>query len=67
MHCRRQRYLRPALSLPENDKVSDRVRSHAVQNILVNFCLLVQALHHLPLQEVLVPEVTFPQYSVQDN
>lgn len=67
MHFRRQRYQRTALSLPENNKVSDGVRSHGVQHILVNFCLLVQALHHLPLQEVLVPEVTFSQHSVQDN
>ncbi|RLW08271.1 hypothetical protein DV515_00003172, partial [Chloebia gouldiae] len=61
---RRQRYQRTALSLPENNKVSDGVRSHGVQNILVNFCLLVQALHHLPLQEVLVPKILHESFQV---
>lgn len=52
---------------PENYKVSGGMWNHAVQHVLVDFCLSVQRFHNLPLHEVLIPQVTFSQHTVQHH
>lgn len=55
----------PSPSSPEHHAVPARVGGHAVRHIVVDLHVLVQRLHHLALQQVLVPEVTLPQHPVQ--
>lgn len=50
---------------PENNKVPAGMRRHAVEDVLKYFCLLVQRLAHLPLQQVHVPQVALSQHTVQ--
>lgn len=40
---------------------------HAVQHVLIDFRLLVQSLHNLPLHKVLIPQVTLSQHTVQNH
>ena len=53
--------------LPENHEVPGGVGRHAVQHVLIDFRLFVQHFHHLPLHEVLVPQVALPQHAVQNH
>ena len=52
---------------PENHEVPGGVGRHAVQHVLIDFRLFVQRFHHLPLHEVLVPQVALPQHAVQNH
>lgn len=62
-----QRLLNPRDALPENHEVSGRMGRHAVQHVLVDFGLLVQSLHHLPLHKILIPQVALPEHATQNH